>query len=87
MYNKIWVSHLQTDEEKQRFLNQLHGSRDVIERLIDLIDTKTKDMDSAERSIKVYDSPNWAYQQAHRNGYATAMTSIKNLLTLDHQKK
>lgn len=87
MYNKIWTAHLQTDEDKQRFLNQLHGSRDVTDRLLDLIDAKTKELGSTERNIKVYDNPNWAYQQAHRNGYYTAMSSIKNLLTLDQEKK
>lgn len=86
MYKSIWTAHLTTEDEKKRFLNQLYGSRDVIERLRDLVETKEKELGSAERNITAYDNPNWAFQQAHRNGYSNAMSIIKNLINLDHQK-
>lgn len=86
MYKNIWTAHLTTDDEKKRFLNQLYGSRDVTDRLKELIEAKEKELGSAERNITAYDNPNWAYQQAHRNGYSNAMSIIKNLITLDQQK-
>ncbi len=85
--NQIWTAHLQTPEEKQRFINQLRGSSEVFERLNSLIDMKQKELGAAERNISVYENPNWAYLQAHRNGYASASTVIKNLLNLDQQKQ
>ncbi len=87
MYNNIWTAHLQTEDEKQRFLNQLHGSRDVTDRLKELIAAKENELGKAERNIGVYQSPNWAYSQAHRNGYASAMAVIRNLLTSDQEKQ
>jgi len=84
--NQIWTAHLQTPEEKQRFINQLRGSSEVFERLSQLIEMKQKELGAAERNISAYENPNWAYLQAHRNGYASASTVIKNLLTLDQQK-
>ena len=83
----MWTAHLQTDEEKQRFRNQLYGSREVLERLSKLVETKENELGAAERNQSAYENPNWAYLQAHRNGYASAMKVIKNLLTLDQQKQ
>lgn len=85
--NQYWTAHLQTDEEKQRFINQLYGARDVLERLQHLIEMKEYDLGAAERSIKAYETPSWAFLQAHKNGYASAMKVIKNLITLDQEKQ
>lgn len=85
--NQIWTAHLQTPEEKQRFINQLRGSSEVLERLNQLIEMKQNELGAAERNISVYQSPNWAYLQAHRNGYSNAMSIIKNLLTSDQEKQ
>lgn len=84
--NQFWTAHLQTDEEKQRFINQLRGSREVFERLTQLIEMKENELGAAERSKATYENPNWAFLQAHRNGYASASTAIKQLINLDQQK-
>lgn len=81
MFNQYWTAHLQTDDEKQRFINQLQGAREILERLTQLIEEKERDLGSSERTIKVYENPNWAFLQAHKNGYASAMKIIKQLLT------
>jgi len=83
----MWTAHLQTDEEKQRFRNQLYGSREVLERLFKLVETKENELGAAERNQSAYENPNWAYLQAHRNGYASFAKAMKNLLTLDQQKQ
>lgn len=85
--NQYWTSHLETDEEKQRFKNQLYGSRFVFERLRQLIEMKEADLGASERSPKAYETPNWPFLQAHRNGYASAMAIVKNLINLDHQNE
>jgi hypothetical protein len=83
----IWTAHLQTEEEKLRFKNQLHGSREVFERLTQLVEQKENELGAAERNQSAYENPSWAYLQAHRNGYASAMKVIKNLLTSDQEKQ
>jgi len=86
-FNNIWTAHLQTEEEKTRFINQLRGSREVLDRLRQLIEMKETELGKAERNISVYDSPNWSHLQAHRNGYANAMAITKNLITQDQEKQ
>lgn len=85
MYTDAWTSHLKTDEEKKRFVFQMHGASEVLERLQGLIDLKMKELETSERSIKAYASPDWSHLQAHKNGYASALTVLKNLLNLDQQ--
>ena len=85
--NQYWTSHLTTDEEKERFVSQLHGARSVLVRLHQLIHMQEMENAKSERSVKAYDSPSWPFLQAHRNGYASAMNTIKNLITLDHQNE
>jgi len=81
-----WTKNLKTEEERDRFLNTLLGARPVLERLTELLIEKEVDLDRSERSIKVYDNPNWAYQQAHKNGCAAMLSSFKTLINLDQQK-
>lgn len=83
---EYWTAHLQTDDEKKRFINQMYGAREVFERLYTLIAQKEKELGMAERSKDAYENPNWAYLQAHRNGCAQQLNAIKKLVTLDHQK-
>lgn len=79
-YNNIWTAHLQDPEEKQRFLNQLHGSRDVLDRLSVMIDEKLETLEESERGLAQYTTTNWSHLQAHKNGYASAMKVLQKLL-------
>lgn len=83
----VWTKNLKTQEEKDNFNNQLFGARPVLERLYQLIDEKEVELDRSERSLKAYDNPNWAYQQAHKNGCASMLQSIKELINLDQQRE
>ncbi len=85
--NQYWTSHLTTDEEKEQFANQIRGSRMVLVRLNQLIQMQEMENTKGERSLKAYDSPSWPFLQAHRNGYAAAMNTVKQLITLDHQNE
>lgn len=84
--NPYWTSHLKTEEEKQRFASAIVGAEPVLHRLKQLIEMKERDIDLTERSQKAYENPNWAFLQAHRNGYMTAASVIKNLITPDHER-
>jgi len=76
----IWTKNLKTPAEQDNFNNQ------VLERLRDLLDEKTSELEATELTLKAYDNPNWAYQQAHKNGYKGAMKYLKDLINLDQQK-
>ena len=82
----VWTKNLKTEEERQNFNNQLLGARPVLQRLSDLLEEKEKELDRSERSQKAYENPNWAYLQAHRNGCAGMLQSIKELINLDQQR-
>ncbi len=82
----VWTKNLQTQDEKDNFNNQLLGARPVLERLTELLNEKEVELDRSERSLKAYDNPNWAYLQAHKNGCASMLQSVKELINLDQQK-
>lgn len=82
----VWTKNLKTEEEKENFNNQLLGARPVLERLYQLLDEKEVELDRSERNLKAYENPNWAYLQAHKNGCASMLQSVKELINLDQQK-
>lgn len=82
----IWTKNLKTEEEQNNFNNMLLGARPVLERLTELLIEKENSLGASERSIKAYDNPNWAYQQAHKNGCASMLASVKELINLDQQR-
>ena len=81
-----WTKNLKTPEEQDNFNNQLLGARPVLERLYDLLNEKEVELDRSERTQKAYENPNWAYLQAHRNGCASMLQSVKELINLDQQR-
>lgn len=82
----VWTKNLKTPEEQENFNNQLLGARPVLERLHQLLEEKESELGRVERSKTTYANPNWAYLQAHHNGCASMLASIKELINLDHQK-
>lgn len=82
----VWTKNLKDPAEQDNFNNQLLGARPVLERLMELLDEKSQSLEISERSTKAYDNPNWAYLQAHKNGCASMLASIKTLINLDQQK-
>lgn len=81
-----WTKHLKTDEEKERFKNQVIGSKAVLTRLQALMAEMQEDVDNTEMNTKIYDIPNWDYRQADTNGFKRCLKLINKLLTLDQEK-
>lgn len=77
-----WTQHLKTEEEKQHFERSVRASSHVLEHLDSLIQKDIAGTELAERSVKAYDNANWAYRQAHVNGYISAMNKVSALLKL-----
>lgn len=84
-----WTRNLTSDEHKQSFERQLIGSREVLDRLAELIDERQESMDVSERGLKQFENPNWAYRQAFNNGLRSAFTIVKTLIEppKDHKEK
>lgn len=81
-----WTEHLKTEEEKERFQNSIYSAKIVLERLKDIIEEDEQTLDRSETDERVYETPNWDYRQAHKNGMRKYLNTIKKLIDLDQQK-
>ena len=54
----------------------------LTQKLISLIEQKLNEVSKGPD----YDNPNWAYKQAHMNGYEQALNQVLQLLNKDHKK-
>lgn len=79
-----WTSHLKTQEEKDKFIKNVLGSRTTFNRLNDILDEMEKGEDIVASD---YDNPNWAYRQADINGFKRCLSILKKLTDLDQQDK
>jgi hypothetical protein len=71
----IWFMDLPKDQQED-FKKQVSSSKDVLEKLENILKTKIKEVTLSED----YDNPSWAYKQADRNGYNRALTEVLNIL-------
>lgn len=79
--NLAWTKHCKTPEDADKFKQSLKRVQWVFDHIKNLINTDG--LEAAEISPKSYDNPNWAYRQAHSNGYKQAVKDFHKLLTLD----
>lgn len=77
-----WTKHLKDPAEQDRFQNSVLGSKVVLDRLIDILEEAKVSIEDKEISSKVYDSPNWAYRQAHVNGFKSCLAVINKLINV-----
>ena len=81
-----WTNHLSSEEDKKSFAISVNRAKHVLNRLKKLIESDLEATSKAEISLKAYDNINWAYRQAHTNGYKRALTNLLTLVDLDKQK-
>lgn len=82
-----WTKHLQDNSEaKNIFTRKILSSREVLDRIKDIIEEKEKAIDRSETSIEAYNTPNWDVRQAHKNGNRESLNWLKKLVDLDQQK-
>lgn len=85
MYTE-WTKHLKTPEEKEKWAKTVFASKEVLDYLNKLLEEKEKYLDRSEMDIAVYDTPSWAYRQAHKNGNRESLHYLRKLINLDQQK-
>ena len=86
MYSK-WTSHIQDQDQKSAFERQVWASKDVLDRLLSVLDEREQEIRQIEMNVSTYDKPNWDYRQAHYNGELANIRAIKTLINLDQQRK
>lgn len=81
-YKEIWFRGLSADD-KDLLKRQISNSL-IADRLREIIL-------EWERGLPVtqvdYDSPSWAYRQAHQNGMSEILNKLKSILTPDQKGK
>lgn len=84
-----WTKGLRSDEERtQRTKTVLSHTKDEVLRvLVGLIEDKKKEVESKYPSKESYESPSWAYLQAHLNGEQEVLKWLEGLLSfVDHEQ-
>lgn len=68
-----WTKHLQSEEEKDRFISLLRNSTQLFTVLRHILQEEMDEMERIEFSLSDFESTDWAFKQAYRNGYRAAM--------------
>lgn len=69
-----WFSNCASEEDKREMRVRLAASAPILERLREIIIAKQVSATNTEPAD--YDSPSWAYKQAHLNGYNEAIREV-----------
>lgn len=80
-----WTRHCKDEVEKQQYQTSLLRAKWVLDDLSKLVQSNFNSREAAEISPKTYESPNWAFQQAHNNGYKQALKDFQTLINLDQE--
>lgn len=76
-----WTQQLKTTDEKERFLQALKNDTLVLGRLREILEEDIAALSRREVRMDSYDSPSWAYRQAHLNGVAQTLQGLRDLLS------
>ena len=75
-----WLSHLTDEDERKEFNSRLLSSRDLFQRLTELVEIKKEENAKARTAVGSYDKPAWSGFQADHNGYERALTEVLDYL-------
>lgn len=78
-----WINDL-SDDEVDEFEKRLKRNKIILDKLSKICYNKLSDINRPNK--KDYESPSWAYRQAHDNGAAEAYRYLIDLLTLDQRE-
>lgn len=75
-----WSNHLVKDPEaKKQFEEYVKGSKNLTDRLQDILTDVDKGVENSDLSAKAFDNPNWAYLQAYKNGCKAMLQRVKTI--------
>lgn len=82
-----WTKNIKDEEEKTKFQNYLLHSKQLLDRLDEILVDYENELDAKETNLKTYEFPNWDYRQAHCNGYRQCVRQVRKLINLDPKDK
>lgn len=82
-FNSKWTKHLPNEADREQLKKTILGSRTALDRLKQLLSEELDSLENQELSSTDYDSPSWAFKQAHRNGERTFAKKVFELLTFE----
>lgn len=82
-----WTKHINDPDNKSKFEGAILNSKEVLDRLVEIIKETEEAVDRTETDIKDFDNPNWSHKQAFKNGYRSGLLFVKKLIDLDQQNK
>jgi hypothetical protein len=75
-----WFRKISNQEDKKATEQAIRQAGGVLEILKDLLETRLRSISKTNEDD--YDSPSWAYLQAHKNGRIQDLEYVIRLLTL-----
>lgn len=85
MYTE-WTKHVSDPDEKAKFEQSILSAKEVLDRVKTILNEKLNTLDRSETDIGIYDTPNWAERQAHKNGQRSSLMFLLQLVNLDQQE-
>lgn len=76
-----WTQRLKTQDQKEKFLQALKNDTLVLGRLREIIEEDIAALSRREVRMDSYDSPSWAFRQAHLNGVKQTLHGLRDLLS------
>jgi hypothetical protein len=76
----VWTKHLKSAKEKEDFESLLRNSTQVLRRLKQVLEEKEADLAASQMKLEDYDSPSWAYKEAHRHGRQAELKFLKEII-------
>lgn len=80
--NIAWTKHITDPVEKEQWERTVLSAKPVLRHLIKILEGKRTELERSETSLDAYENANWAYKQAHKNGYHSSLNSTIKLLDL-----
>ncbi len=81
-----WTDHLKSDSEKEQYIKSVRHSKWILDDLSKLLIKIENGLDRQELSPRAYDEPNWAFRQAHANGFRQCLNKVQTLINLDQKE-
>lgn len=78
-----WTKHLEDQKSKDEFEALLRNNTRILRRLQEIVSEWEGTVVRQERSVKQYETPNWAQLTSHRNGNVEILQRLKDLLSLN----
>lgn len=79
--NYRWLKNINDAKQRQAFEQQILADKQILERLDEILSELAQELETKELGLNQFENPNWAYEQAFRNGQRSSIQLMKTLFT------